>query len=253
MSQSTNPIKVHLYSKDFESANSSTLLSYLKTIDNNINYTEDNLIILCDTSDIDNDQQGEYNNGVGSFEKPQYILYKSKQTAYYNNGVGSFDSHVLSNYFWPTQKRLDLDNPNTDEGLGPKMWRADIGHFNTSDTAKKDKYAADDMINESSPGEMITSSSELKNKLENEINTHFDVYISSTNSKLASVYTQHQHDHDSLWGHGEITLSNIVSNTNPNSRLNDGQSTLFPISIDKANKMPNLGGLKSETISYWNI
>lgn len=252
MSQSTIPIKVHLYSKDFESANSSTLLSYLETIDNNIDYTEDNLIILCDTSDIDNSQQGEYNNGVGSFEKSQYILYKSKQTAY-NNGVGSFDSRVLSNYFWPTQKRLDLDNPNPNESLWQKMWRADIGHFNTSNTAKKDKYAADDMINQSSPGEMITNSGELKNRLENEINTHFDVYISSTNSKLASVYTQHQHDHDSLWGHGQITLSDIVSNTNPNSRLNDGQSTLFPIYIDKANKMPNLGGLKSETISYWNI
>ena len=253
MQQSTNPIKVHLYSKDFESANSSTLLSYLKTIDNNINYTEDNLIILCDTSDIDNDQQGEYNNGVGSFGKPQYILYKSKQTAYYDNGVGSFDSHVLSNYFWPTQKRLDLDNPNTNEAAWPKMWRADIGYFNTSNTLKKDKYAADDMINESSPGEMITSSSELKNRLENEINTHFDVYISSTNSKLADVYTQHQDDHNALWGHGQITLSDIVSNTNPNPRLNNGQSTLFPIYIDKANKMPNLGGLKSETISYWNI
>ena len=202
-----NNIRTHLFKYPFETENPSELLNYLKTLDTKISSTKDNLIILCDTSNFpqENPVIEEVTSGepVGSYDNtqvanPQYILFISKK----NNGVTSGDpvgSFDLSNYFWPTKKRLTLDNPNTNEGLWPKMWMKDINTFINSDTRKSQIG-----LNENSTLE------DLEYILRHEMDDNFDLYIETEDNKsLATLLSEHQND---LSHHSGLTLADLIEN-----------------------------------------
>ena len=82
-------IQLSNFSYEFESKNANDILNYLNTLDNSINNDNDNIIILCDTSDL-SQYQFEVN------KNPKYVIYKPKS------------SGNLSNNFWPYVYRSNI-------------------------------------------------------------------------------------------------------------------------------------------------
>ena len=205
-------LKTHLYSYEFETKSAEELLEYLDNIESQIDYTKDNLILLCDNT----------NNS-------QYILYKSKLQS---NDI-SEENYPLINYFWPTQKRLHLIQ---DEEF---VYTNDIIEFNklrfTNDpnrenklNKKNHKYTTYSSNINNSNYKYIGNYKELQENIENDINEHFDLYISSKNQSLNNIHSNQITNY---------SLSQIASHN---------------LIFDKNEKFDNIKGTGQNSFSYIN-
>lgn len=211
-------LNTHVLSYAFTSSSSEDLMNFLKEADNSINYREDNLIILCDTSS----DSSSYN----------YVIYNSDDNAYtYSNAYELVDRKPLTNYFWPQHRTKNI---STSDPTVYNQSQRDILEWNNARNINTYKYHKYNYVNNGEQDLTYLPVDNFDNEMSSIAESKFDIYA-QINTSLSDIHSSNP---------GGITLSEIKN------QLSNGN-----IQFNKSEKFPNLKGIaKSSTrISYWRI